>query len=1064
MPIGEGDDRVYRILESISDGFFALDEQWRFTYLNEVGRRLLRPLTRPGEEDLIGRNVWESFPAAVGTIAEKEYRRAVREQKAVEFDYQHADEEWFRVRAFPIRGGGLSVYFDNITEKKRQEAELASSQERYRTLFDSIDEGFCVIEVIWNGLGEPIDYRYLETNRAFAENSGLRDAVGRRVLEFVPEHEQYWFDLYGRVARTGVSIRFEHEAKGLNKWFSGYAFRFGGEGSSNVGVLFNDITKRRRAELEMARLTAESRARLAEMETLLDLIPVGIAIALDRECTRIEVNSAFAGVLGISQDANASMTAPPEERPRNFRVRDDDGVEIPADELPMQVAARKGVEVREREVNILHENGRLVRLLEYAAPLFDEQGVPRGSVGAFVDITERRATEARQTFLLQLEEAVRPLVHPEEIVATAARSLGEYLKVDRCAYADVEADGDTFNLTGDYCQGVASIVGRYRFADFGSECLHLMREDEPYVVSDIEKHRPPPEDLDAYRATEIRSVICVPLHKSGRLVGAMAVHQKTPRNWTGAEVALVQQVANRCWEALERAKVARELTLSEDRFRKMADLMPQVVWAANKDGSVFYFNERWFAFTGLPEGSGKYDNWATVLHPDDVAASIERWNYSVRTGEPYEIRYRWRDHRTGEYRWFLGRALPLRDEHGEILHWYGTSTDINDLVHAEETARAAKVEAERASRAKDEFLAALSHELRTPLTPVLMMAAALQEEERLPADVREQLSMIRRNIELEARLIDDLLDLTRIARGKLPLREQICEAHSLVELALEIVRDDALARGISLELQLRAERTRFRGDPARLQQVFWNLLKNAVRFTPAGGQITLCTRDDADHFVFEVVDTGIGIPEADLERIFQPFEQASVAPEHRFGGLGLGLSISKAIVEMHGGSVTAESPGLNRGATLRVALPAPAPVADAVPKRIETLRPTQEPAAPMRILLVEDHPPTRAVLTRLLMRAGHDVVCAASVAEARGVAAREKFDVVVSDIGLPDGTGVELMRSLKAEHGLTGIALSGYGMEEDLNRSMEAGFIAHLTKPVDFTQVVRALSAVQKAR
>jgi PAS domain S-box-containing protein len=374
---------------------------------------------------------------------------------------------------------------------------------------------------------------------------------------------------------------------------------------------------------------------------------------------------------------------------------------------------------------------------------------------------------------------------------------------------------------------------------------------------------------------------------------------------------------------------------------------------------------------------------------------------------------------------------------------------------------AEKERAESSARAKDNFLAALSHELRTPLTPVLMTAAALQEDERLPEDVRSQLSMIERNIALESRLIDDMLDLTRLTKGKLTMREEVCDVHSLIGLVVEILRDEARSKPVSVEVDLAARRSGLRGDPARLQQVFWNLLRNAIKFTPAGGRVTIRTRDETDERLrIEVIDTGIGLREEALDQIFQPFEQAGDDSDHRFGGLGLGLAIARAIVDLHGGSVHAESAGVGLGANFIVELPGVGEQARGVsaPSTPSMASSGAINQPPLRLLIVEDHEATRAVLKRLLLRSGHQVVTAGSVAAATAAAQAGNFDVVISDLGLPDGTGIEVMTRLRQLFpNIRGIALSGYGMEKDLKRSQEAGFTIHLVKPVDLDQLRRAL-------
>lgn len=1055
-------EHLVRILQSITDGFYGFDAEWRFTFVNEAAMRILE-VRMDTPEALLGQNFWEAFPHTLGTVIEQEFKRAVREFVAVEFETFYIPwQSWFAVRCYPIQGGGLSVYFRDVTQDKAVAAALKASEERYRTLFDSIDDGFCVIEMIWDPEGRPVDYLFLEINKTFERHTGMENAQGRTMRSMIPNHEDQWFQIYGDVARTGEPTHFSMASAVLGRWFDVYAFRIGDPAQGHVAVKFMDVTTRVTAERKLQRLAAENRARVEEMQTLLDVLPVGIAIANDPLCRDIRINPALSHMLEVPQDKNASKTAPEDQRPGNFIVVDDEGNEVDGEDLPMQVATREGRELRDHEINIQHADGRRVRLLEYVSPLFDDEGHPRGSVGVFLDITERAADERRQKFLLSLEDHIRELSDPDAIVATSARLLGEHLQVSRCAYATVEADEDTMNILGDYTHGVPSIVGRYTFAEFGQEVLRLMRRGEAYVVEDIYTHDPAPADLKSYEATAIRSVICVPLVKEGRFVAAMAVHMRTPRRWSQQEVALLQQVASRCWESMERGRVSRELQESETRFRQMAEAMPQVMWLADPEGQVHYFNQRWAEFTGMAAEIG-FNDWSQVIHPDDLEETFRCWNHAVTTGEQYEVRYRWLHKPTGTWRWLLGRALPMRNEGGGIVRWYGTSMDIDDVVRAEQEARDARAEAERANRAKDDFLAVLSHELRTPLTPVLMAAEDLSQDPELPEAARSTLQMMQRNISLEARLIDDLLDLTRIIHGKLALRHQEHDAHTLLRHALEIVRDEAQSKGLVLAVDLRAQRSRLTCDPARLQQVFWNLLKNAVKFTPSHGTVSIRTHDGESGFVLEVRDTGIGIESEFLDRIFLPFEQAGLANDHRFGGLGLGLSISKAIVDMHEGVLMAESLGSGSGALFRLSLPvlSAQPTASSITPRAGASAniSSEIPQCPRRLLLVEDHEATLSVLARLLGRAGYEVQTAATVHAAQQLAAKHKFDLVVSDIGLPDGSGMDLMRTLSQQYELRGIALTGYGMEEDIRAAREAGFIAHLTKPVEFAQLRRLLES-----
>jgi PAS domain S-box-containing protein len=378
----------------------------------------------------------------------------------------------------------------------------------------------------------------------------------------------------------------------------------------------------------------------------------------------------------------------------------------------------------------------------------------------------------------------------------------------------------------------------------------------------------------------------------------------------------------------------------------------------------------------------------------------------------------------------------------------------------EELARARAV-AEAASEAKDNFLAALSHELRTPLTPVLMTAAALEADAALPEPVRRDLSLLRRNVELEARLIDDLLDLTRIVRGKVELKPDVVDAHAVLAAALDICQPELAGKNLRVTKQLDASQSFVHGDAVRLQQVLWNLVRNAVKFTPAGGRVTLRSENGDGMLRISISDTGIGIGADAIDRIFTPFEQAGRAITQQFGGLGLGLTISKRLVEMHHGTLSAQSAGPGKGATFTLALPVVAPAAPAAQPPAGAA--PQGPAAPagrsLKILLVEDHADTRRSMARLLgLR--HTVRDVGSVAGALDAAAGEPFDLVISDLGLPDGSGLDLMRELRQRHGLQGICLSGYGMDDDLARSAEAGFRHHLTKPVDLHKLEKVIQAI----
>ena len=392
---------------------------------------------------------------------------------------------------------------------------------------------------------------------------------------------------------------------------------------------------------------------------------------------------------------------------------------------------------------------------------------------------------------------------------------------------------------------------------------------------------------------------------------------------------------------------------------------------------------------------------------------------------------------------------------GIVLNTIEASTQTENLLKQSQSLAAelqkTNLELEEKARsnlAKDQFLAMLSHELRTPLTPVLASALALESEPELPKDIHESLQMIRRNVELEARLIDDLLDLTRIDRGKVQLNFEVVDAHSLLQNALDICQAEIDRKHLTRSLNLSANKVHMRADPARLQQIFWNLINNAVKFTQRNGQIMISTSNDSTgQLRVEIADTGLGIEPEALPKIFDAFEQGG---RTQLGGLGLGLAISKTLVEAHKGTITAQSAGRNEGATFTLVFPtcekAEAQIAPAV-------SPILLERQPMRILLVEDHEDTNRSLTNLLRRRGYHVHSALNLESALNLSANEQFDVLISDLALPDGNGIDLMRKLSSQQSLLGIALTGFGMEDDIRKSHEAGFQHHLVKPIDLNKL-----------
>ena len=493
-----------------------------------------------------------------------------------------------------------------------------------------------------------------------------------------------------------------------------------------------------------------------------------------------------------------------------------------------------------------------------------------------------------------------------------------------------------------------------------------------------------------------------------------------------------------------------------EQFHILVDSVEEyAIYLLDPNGNVVTWNTGAEKIKGYLADEIIGKNFASFYTADDVAAGKPQRNLreASRRGSIRDQGLRVRkDGSTFEAEVVI---TALRDAAGEIRGFSKVTRDITDQVRSREF-EAEKIAAQKANKAKDDFLAALSHELRTPLTPALAAATYLQDNtDKLPQEFAEDVEIIKRNVQLQARLIDDLLDLTRIASGKLHLELEDCDAHKIIENALEMAESAIAAKQLKISTGLEAKRYHIMADCIRLQQVFWNLINNAVKFTPQNGQITLRTFDDkAGRFHFEIEDTGIGIEPQRLASLFQPFEQADASVTRQFGGLGLGLAISKRLIDLHHGRIEAESRGRSFGATFKITL-------DTVPEGAgangRNHRVGGKASKPLRILLVEDHKDTRRTMSRLLTHFGHNVVTADNVEGAMAVMASNNLDAVLCDIGLPDGSGYEVAAQARASGGIKTIALTGFGTEQDVQRSKEAGFDFHLVKPINFQELQTVL-------
>ncbi|WP_292742682.1 hybrid sensor histidine kinase/response regulator [Nostoc sp. NMS4] len=525
-------------------------------------------------------------------------------------------------------------------------------------------------------------------------------------------------------------------------------------------------------------------------------------------------------------------------------------------------------------------------------------------------------------------------------------------------------------------------------------------------------------------------------------------------------------------EILERQRILEVLRQSEERYRYLAEAIPQLVWTTKPNGECDFFNQNWCDYTGLTLEQSLGSGWLAALHPDDVQRADKVWSDAVKSSTIYNNEYRFKRAADSSYRWQLARGLPLKDEQGFVVKWFGTCTDIHEQkqileerAHLLELEQIARAKAETANRIKDEFLAVLSHELRTPLNAILGWSKLLQTRRLDQKKTSEALATIERNATLQVQLIEDLLDISRILQGKLTLNITKINLKSTVLSALETMQLAAETKLIEVNTVFEPGVGQIMGDSTRLQQVVWNLLSNAIKFTPRGGKVEVRLQEADGYTQIIVSDTGKGISADFLPFVFDYFRQADSTSTRNFGGLGLGLAIVRNIIEMHGGTVQADSLGDGKGAIFSVNLPL---LLDESPRLANQqsypgfLATNSLPLNGIRVLVVDDDTDSRDFIAFVLEQDGAFVMAVSSADEALQTLAEIKLDVLVSDISMPDIDGYMLIHQVRTrtpEQGgqIPAIALTAFASNDDQQKALKAGFQMHLPKPLNPEELIAAI-------
>lgn len=692
-----------------------------------------------------------------------------------------------------------------------------------------------------------------------------------------------------------------------------------------------------------------------------------------------------------------------------------DGSPFPAEDCAGLRVLREGTTLRDYEDVYIRKDGSFFPVVYSSAPL-KSAGRTIGLVVVFRDITERkRADEARARLAAIVESSDDAIVSK----TLDGRILSWNAGAQRLfGYSAAEAIGRPITL----------LIPPERHDE---ERLILERLGRGEHIEHFETVRV----SKAGRRIPISLTISPIRDSSGRVIAA----SKVARDIT----------ARKCAE-----EALRE---SQRRFALLADFVPQLIWTADPDGAVDYFNGRWYDFTGQTHDQALKNGWIEVVHPEDVADVRRLWQESLHTGQHIECECRLRAAH-GHYEWFLVRGAPLRNDQGQTTKWFGSCTGIDNQKRLEQTLK-------ETDRRKDEFLATLAHELRNPLAPIRNALHLLSLEDSPSPDAQFCHEVIERQVENLVRLVDDLLDVSRITRGKINLQKERVHLEDVVTRAVESSRPLIDAHGHHLDVVLPKEPLWIHADPVRIAQVLWNLLNNAAKYTPDGGRITLQAERSGSDAVISVRDNGMGIAPEMLPRVFDAFTQIEAGRARAEGGLGIGLTLVRRLAEMHGGTVEASSEGLGKGSVFIVRLPLHVGDPASAEPRQDDGSGKDGFVAHHRILVVDDNRDAASSLATLLRFLGNEVRTAHDGPSALGEALKSHPDVVILDIGLPGMNGLDVCRRLRAEGhpGMLLVALSGLGHDDDRRRSQDAGFNAHLVKPVNLDELKELLTLANVA-
>ena len=702
----------------------------------------------------------------------------------------------------------------------------------------------------------------------------------------------------------------------------------------------------------------------------------------------------------------------------------------------------------ETEAQYVHGGNRWIHVTY--TPHLGDAGEVLGIVAMVRDISERKRAERNNALLAGLSQAFASQASARDSAEQVSKRLVEQLGLSRCLLAEVDEDGNSLRIIHQYpAEPDPQQAVEYRVSDYlTNEERSQLSSGRPLVINDVSEGRDA-EAAARYRALGIGAVVSAPYVSDGKRKFALAAEKAGPYAWRKDEIELLCEVSARIYAQLDRARAEQTLRESELRYRSLAAVITDIPCTVDSIGRFVTAQDAWSRYTGQDRSHYRDFGWFDAVHPDDRDRARLAWVESLNARRRYEVRVRIWHAATRQFRHVIARATPLFDESGTLREWVGACTDIH-----EETEQAqALIEADRR---KDEFLATLAHELRNPLAPIRNSLYILKLTGNAEGAVANVYQMLERQVKHLVRLVDDLMEVSRITRGRIELRMEQTDIDAVLRSAIEASRPLIDQAAQVLEVELPQEPLGVEADPVRLAQVVTNLLNNAAKFTNRGGCIWLAARRESECVVISVRDNGCGISADMLPRVFDLFTQAAGNRGHPHGGLGIGLTLVRSLVDLHGGSVEARSEGPGRGSEFIVRLPLrSAPEIVALPQGGDETVPSR------RVLIVDDNRDAADSLGVLLTLHGVETRTAHNGVTALEVLEEFRPAIILLDLGMPGMDGYELARRVRQHpHGrhVTLVALTGWGQERDRRRTAGAGITHHLVKPVDLVVLRQLLS------